>query len=94
MRSTPDGDGSLLDPSIILYGSALSDGNAHVHNDVPILLLGGGTSQLKGNRHLRYPGFPMSNLLLTVLDRAGIPADGYLDGKYSDATGKLDIVSM
>ena len=94
MRSTPDGDGSLLDHSIILYGSALSDGNAHLHNDVPLLLLGGGLSQLKGNRHIRYPGLPMSNVLLTVLDRAGIPADGYLDSKYSDATGKLDIVSM
>ena len=94
MQSTPDGDGSLLDHSIIVYGSALSDGNAHVHNDVPMLLLGGGTSRIQGGRHIRYPGYPMSNLLLTILDRAGIPADGYLDSKYSDATGKLDIVSM
>ncbi len=94
MQSTPDGDGSLLDHSIIVYGSALSDGNAHLHNDVPILLLGSGTSRIQGGRHIRYPGYPMSNLLLTVLDRAGIPADGYLDSKYSDATGKLDIVSM
>ncbi|MEE8176576.1 MAG: DUF1552 domain-containing protein, partial [Acidobacteriota bacterium] len=94
MRSTPDGDGSLLDHSIILYGNALSDGNAHVHNDVPMLLLGGEPGRLKGGRHIRFPGLPLSNLLLSVLDLGKIPVDGYLDGKYSDATGKLDLVTL
>ncbi|HWP85478.1 MAG TPA: DUF1552 domain-containing protein [Terriglobia bacterium] len=92
MRSTAEGDGSLLDHSIIVYGSGLSDGNAHIHNDVPMLVVGGGGGQLKGGRHLRYPGLPMSNLLLTVLDLAKVPIEGYLDSKYSDATGKLDLL--
>ena len=94
MRSTPDGDGSLLDHSIILYGNALSDGNAHVHNDVPMLLLGGEPGRLKGGRHIRFPGLPLSNLLLSVLDMGKIPVDGYLDSKYSDATGRLDLVTV
>ena len=94
MRSTPDGDGSLLDHSIILYGNALSDGNAHVHNDVPMLLLGGEPGRLKGGRHIRFPGLPLSNLLLSVLDLGKIPVDGYLDSKYSDATGRLDLVTV
>ena len=94
MRATPDGDGSLLDHSIIVYGSGLSDGNAHLHNDVPMLLVGGAAGQLKGGRHLRYAGLPMSNLLLTVLDMAKVPIEGYLDSEYSDATGKLDLLSV
>ena len=94
MKSTPDGDGTLLDHSMIVYGSALSDGNMHVHNDLPILLAGGGSGQLKGGRHIRYNGTPMSNMLLTMLDMAKIPTEGYLDPKYSDATGKLDILTL
>jgi hypothetical protein len=94
MRATPDGDGSLLDHSIIVYGSGLSDGNAHVHNDVPLLLVGGAAGQLKGGRHIRYAGLPMSNLLLSVLDLAKVPIEGYLDGKYSDATGKLELLAV
>ena len=94
MRATPDGDGSLLDHAIIVYGSGLSDGNAHLHNNVPMLLVGGGAGAIKGGRHLRFEGQPMSNLLLTVLDMAKVPIEGYLDSKYSDATGKLDLLSV
>ncbi|MCZ6750865.1 MAG: DUF1552 domain-containing protein [Acidobacteria bacterium] len=94
MRSTPDGDGSLLDHSAIIFGSSLSDGNFHVHNDLPILLVGGGAGKFKGGRHIRYPGLPFSNLLLSVLDMGKIPVEDYLDSKYSDATGKLDILSV
>ena len=84
MRSTPDGDGSLLDHTLILYGSSLSDGNAHLHSDLPILLLGGG---IRGNRHLRYPlDTPMTNLLLTMLDMLHVPIDS-----LGDSTGRLDI---
>jgi hypothetical protein len=90
LNAARDGDGSLLDRSIIVYGSALSDGNAHVHNDVPMLVVGG-RGQVKMGRHLRYQALPMSNLLLSVLDLAKISIEGYLDGKYSDATGKLDL---
>ncbi len=94
LRSTPDGDGSLLDHAAIVYGSGLSDGMAHTHNDVPTLLAGGATGKIKGGRHIRYNSLPFSNVLLTVLDMAGIPVEGYLDSKYSDATGKLDGLSI
>ncbi|MCZ6750645.1 MAG: DUF1552 domain-containing protein [Acidobacteria bacterium] len=92
MRSTSEGDGSLLDHSMIICGSALSDGNLHLHNDVPTLLVGGGVGQLKGGRHIRYPGLPFSNLHLAVLDMFGVSEKGYLS-KGSDATGKLEGLS-
>ncbi len=94
LKSTPDGDGSLLDHSSILYGSSLSDGMGHQHHDIPMLLVGGGGGTIKGGRHLRYQGLPMSNLLLTMLDRANVPAEGFIDSEYSDATGKLDLITM
>ena len=90
MRSTPDGDGSLLDHSIVVYGSSLSDGNLHVHNDLPILLLGGGAGQLKGGRHIRFPDdTPTTNLFLTLLDKLGIPLEN-----FGDSSGKLDLLSV
>ena len=90
MRSTPDGDGSLLDHSIIVYGSSLSDGNLHVHNDLPIMLVGGGAGQIKGGRHLRYPDdTPTTNLFLTLLDKLGIPVEN-----FGDSTGRLDLLSV
>ena len=94
LRSTPDGDGSLLDHSIIIYGSSLSNGNYHLHNDVPILLAGGGAGQIKGGRHIRYPDLPLSNLHLAVLDMLEVPAEGYIDSADSDATGKLKLLSV
>lgn len=89
LKSTPDGDGSLLDHSMLLFGSALSDGNLHQHTDVPIMLVGGGNGQLKGGRHLRFPGQPLSNLHLSMLALAGVEDDLYL-GPGTDATGKLE----
>jgi hypothetical protein len=89
LSNTPDGDGSLLDHSIIMYGSSLSDGNLHVHTDVPILVAGGATGMIKGDRHLRYEGLPLSNLHLAMLDLAGGEQDAYIT-PYSDATGKLE----
>ncbi|HWP83725.1 MAG TPA: DUF1552 domain-containing protein [Terriglobia bacterium] len=94
MRSVKDGDGTLLDHSIIVFGSSLSDGNFHIHNNVPTLVLGGGSGRIRGGRHLRFNGDPLSNLHLAVLDMLSIPVDEYLDNKYSDATGKLDILSI
>ena len=74
LRSTPDGDGSLLDHSMILYGGALSDGNLHLYTDLPLLLVAGGVGGIKGGRHVRYPKrTPMTNLLLTMLDKAKVP---------------------
>jgi hypothetical protein len=90
LRSTPDGDGSLLDHALILYGGALSDGNLHLYTDLPLLLVAGGVARIKGGRHVRYPrGTPMGNLLLSMLDKAGVP---YLD-KLGDSTGRLELAS-
>jgi hypothetical protein len=90
MRSTPDGDGSLLDHSIIVYGSAISDGNLHLHDNLPILVAGGGSGQLRGGRHIRYPDeTPTTNLYLTLLDKLGIPLE-----KFGDSTGKLELLSV
>jgi hypothetical protein len=74
LRSTPDGDGTLLDHSLILYGSSLSDGNEHNFDPLPVLLVGGASGRLQGGRHLRYaPHTPMANLLLAILHTMGAP---------------------
>ena len=73
LKATPDGDGTLLDHSLILYGSAMSNSNVHNHAPLPVLIAGGAAGRLKGGRHIMYPeGTPMSNLLLTILDKAGV----------------------
>ena len=87
LKSTPDGDGNLLDHSLVLYGSSMSNGNQHDHDPLPVVLAGGASGQLSGGQHVTYaPHTPMSNLLLTVLNKLGIPAD-----KHGDSTGKLEI---
>jgi hypothetical protein len=91
LRSTPDGDGSLLDHALLLYGGALSDGNLHLYTDLPLLLFGGGVAGIKGGRHVRYPrGTPMGNLLLTMLDKANVPDVE----KLGDSTGRLALPSV
>ncbi len=91
LRATPDGDGSLLDHAMILYGSALSDGNLHLYTNLPLLLVGGGAAGIKGGRHIRFPkGTPMTNLLLTMLDKANVP---HVE-KLGDSTGRLDLTSL
>ena len=90
MRSTPDGDGTLLDHSMIVYGSSLSDGNLHLHYNLPLLLAGGGSGQIKGGRHIRYPDdTPTTNLFLTLLDKLKIPLEN-----LGDSTGRLDLLSV
>jgi hypothetical protein len=79
LKTTPDGDGTLLDHSLVLYGSSLSDGNQHNFSPLPIILAGGASGQLQGGRHLRVPkDTHMSNLLLAMLDKLGVrlPAFG------------------
>ena len=76
LAATPDGDGTMLDNSILLYGSNMSNSNAHDEFPLPTLVLGGGAGRIKGNQHLRYPDrTPLANLHLTLLDRAGIRVD-------------------
>jgi hypothetical protein len=85
MRTTPDGNGSLLDNSIILFGSNMSNSNLHDHFPLPNLLVGKGAGRLKGGRHIKYPDrTPMTNLLLALLDKAGVPLD-----VLGDSTGKM-----
>jgi hypothetical protein len=85
LKATPDGDGTLLDHSLVLYGSAMSNSNIHDHAPLPVLVAGGATGRMKGGRHLMYKeGTPMSNLLLSILDKAGVPQE-----KVGDSTGLL-----
>ena len=89
MRATQDGEGTLLDHSMLLYGSSLSDGNQHTHHDLPLVLAGGAAGQLRGGRHLRFPReTPMNNLLLSLLDAAGAPTE-----RLGDSSGKLEGLS-
>ncbi|HLG53922.1 MAG TPA: DUF1552 domain-containing protein [Vicinamibacterales bacterium] len=87
LRSTPDGDGSLLDHSMVLYGSGLSDGNQHNHTDLPVILAGGASGRLRGGRHIRNPkDTAMANLLVSMLDLLEVPTD-----KFGDSTGRVAI---
>jgi Protein of unknown function (DUF1552) len=88
LKNTPDGDGNLLDHSLVLYGSAMSNSNIHNHGPLPVLVAGGAAGRMKGGRHLKYPeGTPMANLLLSILDKAGVPQES-----VGDSTGRLSEV--
>jgi hypothetical protein len=87
LESTPDGDGTLLDHSLFLYGASLSNPNLHAHYDLPLTLVGGAGGALEGNRHLVFPAeTPMTNLLLSMLDLVGAPIES-----LGDSTGPLPI---
>jgi hypothetical protein len=86
LRNTPDGDGSLLDHVMILYGGGISNSDRHTHGPLPTLLVGGGAGTLKGGRHLVYPEHtPLTNLQLTMLNLLGVPAE-----KLGDSTGQFN----
>ena len=86
MKATPDGDGNLLDHSMILYGGGLGNGNLHDHVNLPVLVAGGGAGTLSGGYHHHYPeNTPMANLLLAMLDKAGVP----VPEKIGDSTEYL-----
>ena len=90
LRATPDGGGSLLDHVMILFGAGMSDSNLHAGFNLPVCLVGGGSGQLKGGRHIKYPtGTPMGNLLLTMLDKLGAPAVE----RMGDSTGRVEHLS-
>jgi hypothetical protein len=87
MKATPDGDGSLLDHSVYMYGSGMGNSSLHDHDNLPILVAGGAATGLKGGRHIRYEGkgTPLANLHLTLLDRVGVHLDSFVD-----STGKIE----
>jgi hypothetical protein len=87
LANTPDGDGTLLDNSLVMYGSGMSDGNSHNHDPLPIVLAGRAGGTLEGNRHLAFPaGTPMSNLLVSMLGKLGVEQES-----FGDSTGHLTI---
>ena len=86
LKSTPDGEGTLLDHSMYMYGSGMGDPNKHDHINLPILVAGGGAGTMKGGRHIRYAEqTPLANLHLTLLEKAGVRMDSFADSK-----GKVD----
>jgi hypothetical protein len=89
LQAIADGDGTLLDHTVVLYGSGMSDGNVHNNYDVPVVVVGGRDQQIKGNRHLRYPkGTPLANLMLTLMDKFDVPLKS-----FGNSTGELDLLS-
>ena len=87
LKATPDGDGSLLDDTVYLYGSGMGNPSLHDHVNLPILVAGGAATGLRGGRHIKYEnGTPLSNLHLTLLDRVGVRLDSFgdSDGKIED----------
>ena len=89
LKSVKEGDGNLLDYSMIAYGSALSDGNRHEHHNLPLILAGRGNGTLKPGRMVRYPAeTPITNLYVAMLDRMGVPVES-----LGDSTGKLGYLS-
>jgi hypothetical protein len=87
LQSIPEGDGTLLDHSLVLYGSNMGNSNQHLHYDVPHVLIGGASGQLKGDRHLAFPNrsVPTGNLLLSILDMYG-----FHDDHFGDSTGRIE----
>src|SRR5256885_1094575 len=90
LRATPDGDGSLLDHITILYGSRISNSTRHSGDNLPLLVIGGGSGTIKGGRHLAYANKPtMANLLVTLMDKMGVPVE-----KIGGSTGKLPLDTL
>lgn len=86
LKATPEGDGSLLDHTMVVYGSGLADGDRHTHEDLPVLLVGGRNAGLHPGRHLVYrSGTPMTNLYLTLADRMGVRPE-----RIGDSTGRIE----
>ena len=86
LDALPEGDGSMLDSSLFLYGTGISDSNTHFHDDLPIALVGGKTAGITGGRYVRYPeDTPLANLHLTILEKLDVPLES-----FGDSTGGLD----
>jgi hypothetical protein len=94
LAATPEGDGSLLDHCLYLYGSGMGNPNLHDHKNLPILVAGGAAGKMRGGRHLRYATpTPLANLHLTLLDKVGVRLDSFADsrGKLEDLFEPLSI---
>ena len=86
LKSTPDGDGTLLDHSVVLYGSGMGNPNVHDHVNLPIIVAGGGAGRMKGGRYIAYAEpTPLANLHLTLLEKVGVRLD-----RFADSQGKID----
>jgi hypothetical protein len=86
LDALPEGDGTMLDSTLFLYGTGISDSNTHFHDDLPIALVGGKNAGIKGGRYVRYPeDTPLANLHVTILEKLGVPVE-----TFGDSTGKLD----
>ena len=86
LKATPDGDGSLLDSMLLLYGSGIGNPNIHDHTNLPTLVAGGAATGMRGHRHIRYhQPTPLANLHLSLLDRVGVRLDA-----FADSDGKLE----
>ena len=87
LRSTPDGDGSILDHSLVVYGSGMSDGNGHTGSPLPLALVGRGAGRVRGNRHIRTPqNTPMANVLLSISQKFDVAQD-----QFGVSTGTVDL---
>ncbi len=92
LQDTPDGDGSLLDHSLTVFGSSLSESNIHTHDDLPILTAGNANGQVKGNRHLVYPKeTPLNNLFLNMFDVAGVPSCEGVRRQHGTVDGSVEL---
>ena len=90
LDSIPDGDGTLLDRTAVLMGSGMSDGNVHNNYSVPVVVVGGKTVGLKGDRHLKFAkGTPLANLMLGLIDRYGVHQE-----KFGDSTSEIDLLTV
>ena len=86
LAGLPEGDGTMLDSTLFLYGTGISDSNTHFHDDLPIALVGGRAAGIKGGRYIRYPqDTPLANLHVTILEKLGVPVEA-----LGDSTGQLD----
>lgn len=87
LEATPDGDGTLLDHSLVLYGSGMGNSQDHNHSELPVVVAGGASGRMAGGQHVRVASeTPISNLLVTMLDKVGVPVDG-----FADSNGSVDI---
>ena len=89
LAATPDGDGTLLDHTVLLYGTGISDSNTHFHDDLPVAVVGGKAAGIRGGRYVRHAdGTPISNLYVSLLDRLGVAVDA-----FGDSTGRIETLT-